>query len=70
MRFATLSFPCFNVFHDMFYEGNLLEAVALTNATAPELKAKAFVNAIAVYKIIPLNIASLLTPRALAFWLI
>jgi len=23
MRFATLAFPCFNVFHDMFYEGNL-----------------------------------------------
>jgi len=22
MRFATLAFPCFNVFHDMFYEGN------------------------------------------------
>nr|QVG61583.1 hypothetical protein [Rhizoctonia sp.] len=42
MRFATLAFPCFNVFHDMFYEGNL--------------------------KIIPLNIASFLTPRALAFW--
>lgn len=43
IRFATLSFPCFNVFHDMFYEGNT--------------------------KIVPANIASLLTPRALAFWI-
>jgi hypothetical protein len=53
MRFATLAFPCFNVFHDMFYEGNI----------------KIIERHHIVLTMWWLSRASLLTPRALAFWI-
>jgi LAGLIDADG DNA endonuclease family protein len=43
MQLKTLAFPCFNLYHEMFYQDKK--------------------------KIIPLNIAELLTPLALAVWI-
>lgn len=54
ISFDTLAYPAFNVFHSMFYKRTVNVSSGKIDTT----------------KIVPSNIAELLTPRGLAYWFI